>query len=182
MSVLSGLSYNRESTPEANISKTNPSTVMLCGSLSQGFAECLQKETKQMQKRQPRVTCHIRYKQTRQRRRENGSNHTQHKQNQSEVLLLLSAATGRSRSEGGHSEPHRLRKTVPPDHRRFTELGQRCGRFLLERILSLLFPLWFKKLHPSNLLNICFSELSFRLCSALLHYNNLGSPSSSHSA
>lgn len=48
LSCLSKKTYNRESTPEANISKTNPRTVMHCGSLSQGFAECLQKETKQV--------------------------------------------------------------------------------------------------------------------------------------
>lgn len=196
MGVLSCLSYNRESTPEANISKTNPSTVMHCGSLSQGFAECLQKETKQVTDGSPGLpvtsgtskrdrdagrTAQITPNTNRARccsccrSPQEDADQREDTQNRTGSGKLSHEITGDSLSSVKDGES--FNENTGGYEKRSTG---GCGRFLLERILSLLFPLWFKKLHPSNLLNICFSELSFRLCSALLRYNNLGSPSSSH--
>lgn len=185
---------------------------MHCGSLSQGFAECLQKETKQVtdaEKAAPGYLSHQVPANATETQGERLKSHPTQTEPElgslpknPEVLLLLSVARVQEEADqredtqnhtGSEKQSHTITGAQVKDGESFNEntggyekrFKGGYGRFLLEHVLSLLFPLWFKKLLPSNLLNICFSELrrcftpSFRLCSALLHYNNLGSPSSS---
>lgn len=94
---------------------------MHCGSLSQGFAECLQKETKQVtdaEKAAPGYLSHQVPANATETQGERLKSHpTQTEPERGAASAVGRPSTGRSRSEGGHSEPHRLRKTVPHDHR-----------------------------------------------------------------
>lgn len=85
---------------------------MHCGSLSQRFAESLQKETKQVTEAEIAAQGYL----SRQVQA-NATETTLISPKEPEALLL--------QIRGGHSEAHGLRKTAPQDHRRFTELGHR---------------------------------------------------------